>query len=129
MLGILLGSLFLVLGLYLTGSSLWRKLRCQTFLTATVVMGCNQKTLSENGTSKKNRFPRYGFSLNDTSYLVTDYNVPRGAPLRTGDIVHIFCDPANPDRCWYPIGGLWKDTLWGIFSLALAAGIAFLFFL
>lgn len=129
MLGILFALLFSILGLYLTGSALWRKLRCRTFLTATVAMGCNQDTLSSKGTSRKNRFPQYHFSLNGSSYLVTDYNASRGTPLRTGDIVHIFCNAAKPDRCWYAVGGLWKDTLWGLLSLVLAAGTIFLFFL
>ncbi len=127
MLGLILGILLLSLGLYLSGSCLWRKLRCRTFVSATVALGCNQDTLRDNGTREKNRFPRYRFSLRGKEYLVIDYNAPRGATLRTGDTVQLFCADSQPDRCWYSIGSLWKDALWGTLSLVAAAFILLLF--
>ncbi len=127
MLGILLGSLSLIVGLYLIGSCLLRKLRCRTFVNATVALGYHQNTLNDKGSHHKNRFPQYRFSLNGKDYLVIDYNVPRGSTIRTGDIVHIFCDPSHPDRYWYPTGGLWRDVLWGVLSLLFSAFILLLF--
>lgn len=127
MLGFLLGTLSLIVGLYLLISCLWRKLRCRTFVSATVVLGYHQDTLTDKGTHRKNKFPQYRFTLNEKSYLVTDYNVPHGAVIHAGDVVHLFCDPSRPDRCWYPNGGLWRDVIWGVLSLLFAGFILFLF--
>lgn len=127
MLGILLGTLSGIVGLYLLTSCLWRKLRCRTFVTATVVLGSRQGTLTEKGTHRRNKFPQYRFALNEKSYLVTDYNVPHGVAVHAGDIVHLFCEPSRPDRCWYPVGGLWRDVIWGVLSLLFAGFVLFLF--
>lgn len=129
MLGLILGFVFLTLGLYLTGSAIWRKLRCRYFITATVALGGNQAVLQEGGDTKKTRFPKYSFSLHGRSYLVIDYNAPRSCQLRAGDPVQIFVDEVHPDRCWYPVGGLWKDAAWGIASLVFAGLTALLFFI
>ena len=127
MLGFILGIILWTLGLYLSGSCLLRKLRCQTFVSATVALGCSQETLRENGCREKNRFPQYRFSLQGKEYMVIDYNAPRSATLRTGDLVQIFCDASRPDRCWYTAGTLWKDALWGSLSLLGAVCVTILF--
>ena len=129
MLGLLLGSIFLALGLYLTGSVIWRKLRCRRFVSASVALGSSQELVQENGGTKKNRFPQYCFTLNGRSYVVIDYNASRGCQLRAGDPVQLYVCDACPDRCWYPVGGLWKDTLWGLTSLIFAGLIGLLFLL
>ncbi len=127
MLGFLLGILSLIVGFYLLISCLWRKLRCRTFVTATVVLGYHQDTLTKIGTHHKNNFPQYHFTLNEKSYLVTDYNVSHGSAIHAGDVVRLLCDPSHPDLFWYVNGSLWRDVIWGVLSLLFAGFILFLF--
>ena len=129
MLGLLFGFIFLGLGLYLTGSCLWHKLRCTHFVAAQVALGNQQDKISAKGTREKNKFPEYTFSVHGQSYHVIDYNAPRGIPLVPGDLVQVFCDPACPGKRWYLAGSLWRDGLWGVLSLLAAAFIGMLFFI
>lgn len=126
MLGLILGIILLLVGLYLLGSSLWYKIRCKMSVTATVAISYGQEILTESGSRKKVRFPRYRFQCNNTDYLVIDFNASRNSP-HAGNSVTLLCDPKRPDRLWYVPGSLHKDVLWGVAYLFLAFVIAFLF--
>ena len=126
MIGKILIVVLAVLGLYLLGGAIRRKLCCTAFVTGTVLVGVGQRTLQDNA-DRKNKFPQYGFSVNGKSVVVLDYNVKKNANPQPGDMVRIFCDPEKPNKLWYTEGSLLQDVLYGMGALVGAACVAALY--
>lgn len=126
MLGKILIVVLAVLGLYLLGGAIHRKIRCTAFVMGTVVVGVGQRALQDNA-DRKNKFPQYGFSVCGKSVVVLDYNVKKSANPQAGDMVRIFCDPEKPDKLWYTEGSLLQDVLYGVGALVGAACVGALY--
>ncbi len=124
MFGIALFVVLLVIGFYLLGDALLRRLRCTCPAEATVELAASQTELQ--GKRRKAKFPDYHFTVNGAEYHVRDYNAGKAAPAE-GSRVLLLCDPARPEKRWYVAGRLWQDIAYGAAALGCAALLLLLY--
>ena len=126
MLGMILMLILAVLGVYLLGDALRRKMLCTRFVEATVVQQAMQEKLDGKGRQRTVKFPVYQFTLDGETHLIKDYDAGRRSPT-LGERVPLYCSPKKPETLWYVSGRLWSDALWGAISLAGAVVVALLY--
>ena len=127
MLGIILIAILTVLGLYLLGDVLVRRLLCRGFAEATIVQAAQQEKLNSKGRAKAVKFPCYQFTAQGRTVLVKDYNAGKAKPGALGDRVPLYYWPKKPEALWYVSGKLWPDVLYAAVALAGALVLALLY--
>ena len=126
MLGMILMLILAVLGVYLLGDALRRKMLCTRFVEANVIQQAMQEKLDGKGRQRAVKFPVYQFTLDGETHLIKDYDAGRRSPA-LGERVPLYCSPKKPEALWYVSGRLWSDALWGAVSLVGAVVVALLY--